>query len=273
MVGAALLVAGIATVVTVRLSRDTTLEVQVRDAVSGGWVWDLTMRVQGREIYGYYQSDSGLMRYRFTHLHPGPATLQIGAPAYSAVELPVVLRRGANRIDQPVNLVGTEIPNLRRFYVFETVQPSEILCQLRPADSQDRAISNHPCMDLWIGCRVSLQMKNGVSAQQVEDQGSTRGEELFRGEIPWKWDGTPETRFRYTAHIPRSQIRPVPGAYVVIDYIIVEPDPSGVADVDALMQKLFAQPDFSAIPAALDKEKDRLRYFQDSSWNVRAGQE
>lgn len=57
------------------LRRGAVLEVQVRDAVSGRWVWDLAMRIQGRESYGYYQSDAGLLTFRFTRLTPGPATL------------------------------------------------------------------------------------------------------------------------------------------------------------------------------------------------------
>ena len=258
------------------LSRETTLDVQVRDSVSGRWVWDLAMRVQGREIYGYYQSDAGLMTYRFHRLSPGRATLEVAAPSYQGMQVPVDLRKGAkNLIEKPIELVGTGIPDLVRFYVFETVGAADIFAQLRPTDSKGSAILNHPCMDLWVGSRVYIQMKNGLPTGRVEEKGSTRGEEVFRGKIAWAWDPAPETQFRYTAHIPRSSIRAATGSYLAIDYLIVEPNPQEItrAGLDDLMGRIFTLRDTAEMTAALDAQKGKVRYFLDTSWNVKAGQE
>jgi hypothetical protein len=255
--------------------RETTLDVQVSDSVSGRWVWDLAMRIQGREIYGYFQSDVGLMTYRFHHLTPGNATLEVAAPSYKGVTMPVSLRKGVNRIEAPIRLVGTEIPGLVRFYVFETPGPSEIAAQLRPSNAQGTAILNHPCMDLWVGCRVYVQMKDGVPVHRVEQTGATRGEEVYQGKLDWTWDATLETQFRYTAHIPLSAIRGATGAYLAIDYFIVEPNPLTItrAELDDLMGKILALPTTADITKALDAQKGHLSYYLDTSWNVKAGQE
>ncbi|MGA2973725.1 MAG: hypothetical protein ABSF77_00270 [Spirochaetia bacterium] len=258
------------------LGRETTLDVQVCDSVSGRWVYDLAMRIQGREMYGYYQSDAGLMICRFHHLSPGRAVLEVAAPSYEGVQVPVILRKGAkNRIEKPIALVGTGIPDLTHIYVFETVGPADIAAQLRPTNSKGTAILNHPCMDLWIGCRAYIQMKNGLPVQRTEETGSTRGEEIFRGKIDWAWDPAPETQFRYTARIPRSAIAAPPGSYLAIDYLIVEPNPQeiGRAELDDLMGGIFALRDTAEMTAALDREKGKLSYFLDTSWNLKGGQE
>jgi hypothetical protein len=60
--------------------------------------------------------------------------------------------------------------------------------------------------------------------------------------------------------------------YRVIDYLIVEPNPLTItrAELGPLMDRVFAMEDPARIAAALDAEKDRLRYFVDTSWNVKA---
>jgi hypothetical protein len=257
------------------LRTDTTLEFSIRDAVSGKWVWSAVMRLQGRTIVGYYQSDAALIMYRFTHLQPGKATLDIVAESYQSMSLPVTLKRGRNRLEKPIDMVGLAIPDLAQFYIFAKREGGELQAEIRPVSSQGVAILNHPCMDLWIGCRVSVQMKDGVPVREEVEEGSTRGDELFRGQIPWTWDPAPKTQFRYTARIPVAKIREHPSAYRVIDYLIVEPDPLSItrAELDQLMAGVFAMNDLAAVSAALDTEKGRLRYFMETSWNVKAAQE
>ena len=63
--------------------------------------------------------------------------------------------------------------------------------EFRPVNTAGTVILNHPCMDLWIGCRVSVQVKDGVPVREETPSGSSRGKELFRGEVPWKWDPAP----------------------------------------------------------------------------------
>ena len=119
LVGAgAVLIAIVAISLFLVLRTDTTFEFKVRDKVSGRWVWNAHMRLQTRSRMGFFQSDAGLTPYRFTHLHPGAATLEISAPGYQEVSLGVTLRRGANIRESPIDMIGLGIPDLERFFVF-----------------------------------------------------------------------------------------------------------------------------------------------------------
>jgi hypothetical protein len=273
LVASGLVVAAAAAIlITALLSRDTTLELRFRDSVSGRWVWGATLKLQNRTQAAFYQSDAGLKPYRFTHLSPGRSILEISAPGYKAVSLPVTLRRGANTIPAPIDMLGLGIPDLAKFFLFEKLDGADIVAQLRPVSKSGGAIMNHPAMDLWIGCRVSVQVKGGVPVIEETDEGSARGRELFRGQVPWTWDPAPETQFRYTARIPGSSIAADPSLFRVIDYLIVEPDPTKIthAELADLMARVFALADPAAMTAALDAEKGRVHSFVDVSWNVRA---
>ena len=96
-----------------------------------------------------------------------------------------------------------------------------------------------------------------------------------RGQVSWAWDPAPETQFRYSVRIPVARVREDPSPYRVIDYLIVEPDPRKItrAELSELMARVYAIGDPARAAAALDAEKDRLRYFTDTSWNVKARQE
>jgi hypothetical protein len=269
----ALLVLAAAAVVVVRiLGADTTLELTIRDAVSGRWVWDMSVHIQDRAIVGYYQSDAGPRTYRFTRLEPGDATLRIEAPGYRDVSLPVTLKRGRNRLSEPVDMLGLGSPDLARFFVFEGLDGGDIVAELRPVSTAGLALTNHPCMDLWVGCMVSVQLKDGTPVAEPVDAGSVRGDVVYRGEVDWTFDPAPETQFRYTVRIAAARTRQDPSAYRVIDYLIVEPNPLAItrAQLGDLMEGIFALDDAERIVAALDEEKDRLRYFVDTSWNVEA---
>ena len=272
---AAVLACAGAAIAIVALRVETTFEFQIRDSVSGRWVWDAVMRIQDREIFGFYQSDAGLLTYRFSRLKPGNATLQVAAQGYAPVSLPVSLRRGANRQEKPIDMLGLEIPGLTKFFIFESLDGSDIVAQLRPVGTSGSAVLNHPCMDLWIGCRVSVQVKNGVPVREEVEEGSGRGAELFRGEIPWTWDPAPEGTFRYSARIPGAKIKEDPSGFRVVDYLIVIGDPRKIPkkDLRELMARVYSVDDTGAVAAALDAEKGRLRYFLDTSWNVKARQE
>ena len=276
LVAACAVIAAAAAVPTVLwLRRDTTLEFRIRDAVSGRWVWNALMQVQDRARVGFFQSDAGLRLYRFTHLTPGATALEISAPGYQAVSLLLTLRRGANTLTTPITMVGLGIPDLARFFIFEKIDAGDIAGELRPAGSTGAAIINHPCMDLWVGCRVSVQVKDGAPALEEADTGAARGRELFRGEIPWTWDPAPEKQFRYSVRIPGARLQKDPSPYRVIDYVIVEPDPLKItrAELGVLMLRVFASSDPARMTAALDAENGRLRYFIDTSWNLKARQE
>ncbi len=252
-------------------SFDTTLQFSVRDAVSKGWVWNTTMTLQDRVIRGFFQSDAGPIEYGFKGLRPGAAELAISAPSYEPVKVPLTLKRGRNVLAQPFDLRGLEIPNLDHFILFEEPQGSDLVVEIRPVGTDGQAVLNHPCLDLWIGARVSTQMKNGLYVQEETEAGSVRGEELFRGRLEWKWDGTPETVFRYSARIPGAQIKSHTAPLRVVDYLILVPKgPVQSAELDPVLKKAWDFRDERELTAYLDREgKDRFRYFITTSWNVK----
>lgn len=253
---------------------ETTLEFVVRDAVSKAWVWDASFRLQGRIIKAYYQSDQGPIPFLFSGLKPGQAELKIVAPGYIPVTVPLVLKRGKNRIEEPIDLVGYEIPGLCRFIVFEKREGNDFLLEIRPVSIEGTAVLNHPCLDLWIGARITVQMKDGLPVKVPVEEGSVRGDELYRGKLDWKFDPSPETIFRYSARIPGSLIKPSGEPYWVIDYLIVVPDPRKVNpdEVQKIMEKAFALPP-DAIEGYLEQYEELgvfTPYFF-TSWNVRGG--
>ena len=266
------------------LTRGSELELRVRDAVSRRWVWDLTLKLQDRELRSFYQSDTGLRAFTFTRLRPGKSTLEITAPGYQPLSVPVTLHRGPNRLATPLDMVGREIPGLGGFLMFESLDGNDIVVQVRPVENGGRAILNHPCLDLRLACRVFVQMNGIAPAAEEAKSGWSRGRmnatdyrgrELFRGGIQWTWDPAPESTFRYAARIPGTRMRQDPSGLRVIDYLVVVPDPLKItrSELDSLVTRIEAIDDPAAVSAALDAEKDRVRWFTDTSWNVKAAQE
>jgi hypothetical protein len=255
---------------------DTTLEFVVRDAVSKAWVYDASLRLEGRLIRSHFQSDQGAEPQRFTHLKPGKATLQISAPAYQPVSHELTLKRGANSLPEPIELVGLEIPELKSFIMFEDLAGSDIKVEIRPVSKAGPAVLNHPCLDLWIGARMTVQLKNGLPVQEETEEGSTRGEELFRGRIEWKFDPYPETVFRYSALIPAAAIRPSQAPYRVVDYLVVLPQPLAIGkqELEAIMEKAWnLKPEEVEAYLRPYQEQGRLRVEVFTSWNVKGAAE
>ena len=250
---------------------DTTLEFQVRDSVSKAWIWDATFSLQDRVIRSYFQSDRGASPQMFTHLQPGEATIEISAPGYVPQSVSVNLKRGENRLEEPIDLVGYEIPDLRKWIIFEDRVGNDIVQEIRPVSSKGPAVLNHPCLDLWIGARVSVQIYDGLPAQEETEEGSERGEELYKGILEWEWDSVPETTFRYSSFIPGAQIRENSDPYWVIDYLIIVPDPRKISreEVDQIMEEAWELPP-EAIETYLEsyKEEGTLTPYVFTSWNV-----
>jgi hypothetical protein len=250
---------------------DTTFQFEVRDAVSREWVWDATFSLQGRLIRSYFQSDRGPLPQVFTHLKPGEATLKISAPSYVAQTRTVNLKRGENRLNEPIDLVGYEIPDLAKWIIFEDRVGNDIVQEIRPVSSEGPAVLNHPCLDLWIGARISVQIYDGLPAQEETEEGSVRGEQLYKGILDWRWDATPEATFRYSSSIPGSQIKANSDPYWVIDYLIVVPDPRKISseEVDRIMDEAWDLPP-EAIQDYLEPYKDDglLTPYVFTSWNV-----
>jgi len=265
-------IAAVAVVVYVTMNPvDTTLRFEVRDAVSKGWVWDATFSLQGRIVRSHFQSDRGPVPQVFTHLKPGEATIEVNAPSYVPQSVEVTLKRGENRLVEPIDLVGYEIPDLVKWIIFEDRVGNDIVQEIRPVSSEGPAVLNHPCLDLWIGARIAVQVYDGLPAQEETEEGSVRGEQLYKGILDWQWDATPETTFRYSSSIPGSQIKANADPYWVIDYLIVVPDPRkiGPEEVDRIMEEAWDLPP-EAIQAYLEPYKNEglLTPYVFTSWNV-----
>ncbi len=258
----------IAVVVYIKtLNFDTTLAFSVRDNVSKEWVWNSTITLQNREIRGYFGKD-----FMFTHLKPGKAVLSIDAPSYVSKKLEVNLKKGKNVIGAPIYMVGYEIPKLDHFVVFTDNKPNGVALEIRPVGKNKKAVLNHPCLNIKLICRVSVQIKNGIPVQAPTESGSERGKELFRDIINWEWDPTPETVFRYSAVVPYSSIKKSDAAYWVFDFLFLVPDPRKISDkeLDSVAKKVLSFNSQKALTNFLDGYKGRIHYYIDTSWNVKA---
>ena len=237
---------------------ETTLEFRIRDRVTGGAVWNATVTLQDRFLRTWYAGDGDTLV--FSRLRPGEATLEVSAPDYQSVSVPVTLRRGSNRIDEPIAVTGLQIPGLSRFMVSEDPSGSELHATFWPLTSQGPAVVNHPALDLWIGARISTQLA-----------GATRGETLFAGEIEWIWDQSGKALARYRARIPLEQIEARGGAPLVIDYLVIVPDPLAIErdEVAAIVTAAWTDREPASLPAYLARYADRFDFYLHTSWNLR----
>ena len=250
-------------------SFQTSLEFTVRDAVSKEWVYDSTIKLQNRVIQGYFGKD-----YTFTLLKPGETTLSISAASYVAKEVPVKIKRGKNVLEEPIDIVGYEIPTLSHFIVIEDVEDGELVTEVRPVGEDTKAVVNHPCLDLRILLLISTQMYKGRITRTDTETGSTRGEELYRGEVEWRWDSSPNTVFRYTVPIPVKKMKQSDASIWVIDYLILVPDNRNVTaeEMDKIVQEIGGIADPEQLTAKLDTYQGKLKYYLNESWNVEGGQ-
>ncbi len=249
------------------LNFDTTLAFSVRDNVSKEWVWNSTITLENREIRGYFGKD-----FVFTHLKPGKAVLEIKAPSYVSRKLELTIKKGRNVIDKPIYMVGYEIPNLDHFIVFTDNKPTGVALEIRPVGKDKKAVLNHPCLNIRLICRVSVQIKNGIPVQAPTESGSERGKELFRGVVNWKWDPTPETVFRYSALVPYSSIKKSDAAYWVFDFLFLVPDPRKISEkeFESVVKKILTFNSQKKLTRYLDGYKGKIHYYIDTSWNVKA---
>lgn len=276
VLAACVLAAGAAVAAWLAVSSiDTTFEFLLQDSVSGKWVWDSAIRLQDRLAYAFYQGDAAPVPLVFTRLKPGPATLQIEAPGYLPVSIPVGLRRGANRLERPVPMVGCEIPGLDHFVVFEQLEGADVVCELRPVGIDGHAVLNHPCLDIRASARMTVQLRDRLPIEEPLEKGWTRGRELFNGKIDWEWNSAPGAVFRYHARIPGARIFPDPAPYRVIDYLVVVPDPRRLTreELDTVLGATPPLSDMPALRSYLAGQGDRIRFFFDTSANVKGKEE
>ena len=246
----------------VTVARETTLEFRIRDRVSGGAVWNATVTLQDRFLRTYYAGGEDPLA--FARPVPGPATLQVAAPGYQPVSRPVTLRRGRNRIDEPIDLIGLRIPDLSHFIVSEDFSESNPQAVIWPISTQGPAVVNHPALDLWVGARISIQQSSGRTA--------VRGDTLFAGEIEWTWDHSPGALSRYRARIPLEGIEQSGRGPFVIDYLLIVPDPLAIERDEVAAIVKGAWTDSGGGPATLvlnlTRYGDRFDFYVHSSWNL-----
>lgn len=237
---------------------------EVRDAVSKSWVWDSTIRLENRVIRGFYSTS-----YRFTHLHPGTFDLTVSAPHYEPARVRVRVGFGRSTFTAPIYLVGYEIPDFSRFAVAANRGARGLELELAPADKGGHLIKVFPCMDLRIAVRVSVQLKGGAPAIAPVEEGAARGARIFEGKVGWTWNPAIDAVYRYTAAV--AGIPPDAGPYVVIDYVVIIPDPRKISaqEVGALVDGLVRINDVRALAVFLEPYRDRVRVESGSLWNVR----
>ncbi len=221
---ALLVIATTGTILGVRGSRETTLVFQLQDAVSKGWVWDATVTLQDRSMHVYYQSNTGPVPLEFTRLDRGRHSLEVAAPHYQPKRVVIDLRPGRNVIDEPIELQGTEIPDLADFALSVRTGRDLLNLQLRPIARNGAAIVNHPALDLALGVIVSEHIN--VSGEQV------RGTTLFAGLVDWIWEDEPGAAFRYTASLPLNQLSGGRSAEMLVleSVVVVEDYSDGDSD-------------------------------------------
>jgi len=246
-------------------STDTILEFQVRDSVTKSWVWDMEAYIQDRVLYGYFQSDGALITYQFTDLKPEKSVLTVSAPQYRTVKLPVELKRGVNRIEQPVELVGLEIPELTNFYAFEKVLGDGWNITLRPITSDNKAITIHPALDIWVGTRVyDWEPTLPQTAEELEKRPI-----VYLGELDWRWDSYPETQFRYIASLPFADLHNKTSRSYVFEYLILVPDPKLIdtGEYEAIIQTI-KNLDFNQIDDYINTLRGSVSFYTDITWDV-----
>ncbi|RKX82420.1 MAG: hypothetical protein DRP58_10345 [Spirochaetes bacterium] len=249
---------------------ETYLTFTFQDAVSKGWIWNAEITLQNRTLNTFYQSDSGLQKYTFTNLEPGNWTIKVSAPYYKSAIIPVLIKKGRNNLPQPIELTGLEIPNLSYFVPFEQIEGRDINIEFRPVGKDGQAVLNHPCMDLWISARITIQMKNDLTAQESSTSGSYRGQEIYSGALEWVWDPLPETLFRYSAVISGDTILESNAPLHIIDYLIVIPKQNSISreEIGEIVEQIWREKTPDKLKMILDKDNDRFTYFVYTSWNV-----
>jgi len=265
--GVLVIIAAIVFFLTLKL--DTYLQIMVVDSVSKAWVWNADITIDGKYTRAFYQSDSGTRTYTFTNLAPGTYDLTIKAASYTPKTIPVKIQSGKNVIAAPIELTGYEIPGIKEMFVYKDRDADNLLLSPRPLDKDGKGIGTHPCLNMWFGLRISVQMKNGVFVKEPNEIGSDRGEELFSGKLEWKWDPYPDEYYRYKITLPKVKVKKHNAPYNVYDYVIVLPDPRKIAkaELDSQMDQAIGSGQLFEIKKVLDGLGDKVTYYISSDWN------
>ena len=132
---------------------------------------------------------------------------------------------------------------------------------------------NHPCLDLRILVVVSAQMYQGDFARTATESDATRGEELFRGEIEWRWNSDPNQLFRYSLGLQLSSVKRSGAFYWVMDYLFLVPDPRNVTaeEMNGIVREIGTLTDPKQLPPVLERYAGKLDHHLTVRWNVESG--
>ena len=269
LIGILAAAAALVMVLLMVLRSETTFEFQLRDSVSHSAVWDATVTLQDRYLRSFYQSDNGIKTLRFRSLRPGDAVVEVSAPAYQGVSVPVRLGRGKNRLDEPIDLAGLYIPGLSRFVISETHVEGEPWARLLPIDDSGPAIAQYPAVDLWIGARISVQLSDGVASRERSVSGAGRGQTRFAGELEWIWDSSPTALAKYRARLPVAAFAAEDASFYVIDYLIIVP--KSLETEREAIEEIATEAWTLTGPVELTNYLDQFSefdYYISTNWNV-----
>ncbi|NCB01659.1 MAG: hypothetical protein EOM67_05775 [Spirochaetia bacterium] len=257
---------GIGITLLLLIDSSSSLTFRVRDEVSKGWVWDMRATIDDRTLRGFFQSDQGLIDYHFTHLKGGKQKLIISAPYYEEKIIEVDLKKGENVIEEPIDLIGIEIPDLYKFYAFEREEDDAYLITFRPVTKENSAITLHPALNIWIGTKVRSWNSELEESISVFDKQSL----LYKGSLEWTWDSYPETQFRYIASLPFSKIKEGKETSYAIEYLVVAPNLKKITskEFESITTQLEMMDD-EKIGPYIDSLGDKISYYSDISYDVR----
>ncbi len=248
------------------LTRTTTLTFKVMESVGESWVWDFEAKIQNKTVTGYFQSDRGPKTYQFTNLKSGNSTLTVTAPSYRSVEIPVQLKKGNNTIPVPIVMDAYEIEGLAKFFAFEQKVEDGWDISLRAATSEHAAILYHPPLDI----RLYVQVYSWNRNDQSDWDKLLAEQSLYYGQIPWSWDTTLESQFRYVAHLDYSLLARQTVSACTIKYLILirDPDKTTPELFEDTAKKLDSMRNIDQALAYLDQQAPTIPYYTDISWDV-----
>ena len=262
------IVLGIAALI-VSLSAVANSEAALRFAVRGAYcaepVWNTSSVIQDRMARTYVETD-----ILITGLNPGDSFLTVSAPDYGSVTIPVTLKRGENRLSEPIAMMPSEIPGLDRFVVVERETAEGLQIDLRPIDRAGKAIVRHPCVFLRVLVQILIPEAGASRAAQNSSEPAF-AEEVYRGPADVEWNDEPGATFRYSARIPAREISPHSSAVVTVQYLILMPDMEHFAtdEIERIVHDVTEMEGHVEIARYLDSYGDALRHFSIRNENVR----
>lgn len=233
----------------------SSLEIEVRDAVTDSWVWGATITVQDRVRHAYYQADAGTRSYEFADLRRGTTDIIVSAPGYAEKRHTISLKAGANALPQPIYVQPQRIPELRNAVVFERISSERLEVEIRLLDRNNRLISNHPGVDLRLLVRF--------------DHDDPQHEAAVR-RMDWRWNEHPTAQSRYVGTLELGSTVDTAKLEGRRTYLLLFPEHESWSEtlIDDI-QRLLARGEREQLADALTESKSLEAYFYVDPSDVR----